>query len=129
MATKKQVEARNQEKERGRQPRPAAGNFKSVLNAIQHVQDKVHAQTAKDLEDYYLMMEELAKGKGDFAKAGIKDRVMAIKFHLDMADKFLNDYYETEDEESSESGETLEKVESKANGTNGLICLDFNSED
>lgn len=129
MATKKQVEARNQEKGRGRQPRPAAGNFKSVLNAIQHVQDKVHAQTAKDLEAYYLMMEELAKGKGDFAKAGIKDRVMAIKFHLDMADKFLNDYYETEDEESSESGETSEKVESKANGTNGLICLDFNSED
>lgn len=129
MATKKQVEARNQEKERGRQPRPQVGNFKSVLNAIQHVQDKVHAQTAKDLEDYYLMMEQLAKGQGDFAKAGIKDRVMAIKFHLDMADKFLNDYYETEDEESSESGETSQKVESKANGTNGLICLDFNSEE
>lgn len=128
MATKSQVQARNNEKERGRQPRPAAGNFKSVLNSIQHVQDKVHAQTAKDLEKYYAMMEELAKGQGDFKKAGIKDRVMAIKFHLDMADKFLNDYYETECDTDTDIGTETPKGENKANGTHGLMVLDFDED-
>lgn len=125
MATKKQVEARNQSKQRGKPANPVIGNFNSVLNAIQHVQDKVHSKAAKDLEDYYEMMENLAKGKGDFAKAGIKDRVMAVKWHIELADKFLNEYYESQEEEDEgvDSHEKENYYKEKSNGTTGGVSL------
>ena len=126
MATKKQVANRNNPKDRGRTPRPAIGNYQSVIDTLQHSMDKNIAQIAKDLSDYYEYLEQFAKGQAKFSK----DQIMAIRWHIERAEKFLDEHYEAmEVEESSESGETFQKAESKANGTNGLICLDFNSED
>ena len=126
MATRKQVQARNKPKERGRTPRPAIGNYQSIIDTLQHSMDKNIAQIAKDLSDYYEHLEKFAKGQAKFSK----DQIMAIRWHIERAEKFLDEHYEAEEEQGYGENERAETAatQSKANGTTGLICLDFNSD-
>lgn len=130
MATKKQVEARNQEKGRGRVAKPSVGNFKSVLNAMQHVEDKKSVRAAQELERCNELMFELALGEGTLGeKAGVKDRLMAIRWVQDVAKEYLEDYYETLDQDDSGEKSDSEQEEVKANGTTGevfsLVSTDY----
>ena len=126
MATRRQVQARNKPKDRGRTPRPAIGNYQSVIDTLQHSMDKNIAQIAKDLSDYYEALEKFAKGEAKFSK----DQIMAIRWHIERAEKFLDEHYEAEEEQASgeNEGTEISSAQSKANGTTGLICLDFNSD-
>lgn len=126
MATREQVQARNKPKERGRIPRPAIGNYQSVIDTLQHSMDKNIVQIAKDLSDYYEALEKFAKGEAKFSK----DQIMAIRWHIERAEKFLDEHYEAEEEQASGDNGISEasSTQSKANGTTGLICLDFNSD-
>lgn len=124
MATKNQISNRNKPKERGRTPKPAIGDYKSVIDSLQHSMDKNIAQIAKDLSFYYEALEKFAKAEAKFSK----DQIMAIRWHIERAEKFLDEHYEVCDlEESSGDGsfENDKSSEGKSNGTNGLLVLDF----
>lgn len=128
----KQIKARNKPKGRGRASRPELGNAKSITEAIQHTIDKKNLEAAKDLAAYYEMMYDLAHGKGSFQKAGLKDRVMAIRWHIDMAENYLTEsYLEEEHDEHPKVEEEAPKEETEVKKTvNGgqsgnLISLDF----
>lgn len=121
MATKKQVSNRNLPKERGRISRPSVGNFQSVLNAMQHAEDKKSVRAAQELERCNNLMFDLALGEGIGSKAGIKDRVMAIRWVQDAAKEYMDDYYASLEEEAASEGVDLDKVEAKANGTTGQV--------
>jgi len=135
MTTKNQVKNRNQPKDRGRQAKPSLSNYNSIIDSIQHVQDKKNVEVAKDLAKYYEMLRKLACREDEYAKAGIKDHLMAVRWHIDLADKLMEEHYEFiegEDGEEEESGEQGSNTSSKAkaNGTTGLslISLDYDEE-
>lgn len=121
MATKKQIASRNNPKERGRIPRPAIGDYQSVVDTIQHSMDKNIAQIAKDLSFYYEALEKFARAEAKFSK----DQIMAIRWHIERAEKFLDEHYEVLEEEGLVEGANQPKVENKATGTGGLIRFDF----
>jgi hypothetical protein len=132
MATNKQIKGRNKPKQRGRQPKPAIGDYNSIVESIQHVQDKFNTSTAKDLNNYYEMLRQLAHAEGDFSKAGIKDRVMAIKWHIEKAEEFLNDHYQVEEEEGfgeeSDNDSSQGSSSTKKDGTTGLSLIQYDCD-
>lgn len=125
MATKKQIASRNNPKERGRIPRPAIGDYQSVIDTIQHSMDKNIAQIAKDLSFYYEALEKFARAEAKFSK----DQIMAIRWHIERAEKFLDEHYEVLEEEGLVEGGNQPRVENKATGTGGLIRLDFSPKE
>lgn len=126
----KQIKARNKPKGRGRASKPELGNAKSITEAIQHTIDKKNLEAAKDLAAYYEMMYDLAHGKGSFQKAGLKDRVMAIRWHIDMAETYLTESYieeehDEQDQDEEDKVEIVKEEPKKVASVSSLISLDF----
>lgn len=128
-STKVKVDEKKKKRSRGRPTGAKPSDYQSILEKISWEQDKFAADCANSLPELHKLMLDLAKGKGDFEKAGIKDRVGATRYCLELANNILDDYYEAEAESLNEKNDSSEdeEVPKKEDTSNNTPLIDMSA--
>lgn len=126
------VRDRKAPKGRGKPVVAKAGNYESLLAKILHENSKFAADCANSLPKFYENILKMANKEDEFKAIGVKDQWAAMKFCMDLTEKFLDEHYEAEAEEEgvdSTKAESTVAEEGKANGTTGATIRLISSED
>ncbi|AUR86321.1 hypothetical protein NVP1084O_114 [Vibrio phage 1.084.O._10N.261.49.F5] len=116
------VKDRKKPTRRGKPTNAKSGNYESLLAKILHEDAKFAADCANKLPDFHRNILKMADKEDEYKSIGIKDQWAAMKFCMDITEKFLDEHYEAEDEEDGEGVNTQnQSTETKATGTEGKI--------
>ncbi|AUR87510.1 hypothetical protein NVP1101O_099 [Vibrio phage 1.101.O._10N.261.45.C6] len=111
------VNDRKKPTRRGKPTNAKAGNYESLLAKILHEDSKFASDCANSLPDFYRNILKMANKDAEYRDIGIKDQWAAMKFCMDITEKFLDEHYEAMDEDGEIVSEP--KTEQKATGTTG----------